>query len=52
VQVNVHFVESGNLPTGAGEPGLPPVVAALANAIYSATGKRIREMPFSKTKLV
>src|SRR5215467_7416915 len=51
VQVNVHFVESGNLPTGVGEPGVPPVIAALANAIYSATGKRIREMPFSKTKL-
>ncbi len=52
VQVNVHFVESGNLPTGVGEPGVPPVIAALANAIYSATGKRVREMPFSKTKLV
>jgi isoquinoline 1-oxidoreductase beta subunit len=52
VQVNVHFLESGNLPTGVGEPGVPPVIAALANAIYSATGKRIREMPFSKTKLV
>jgi len=52
VQVNVTFVESGNLPTGVGEPGVPPVIAALANAIYSATGKRIREMPFSKTKLV
>jgi isoquinoline 1-oxidoreductase beta subunit len=51
VQVNVHFVESGNLPTGVGEPGVPPVIAALANAIYSATGKRVREMPFSKTKL-
>jgi isoquinoline 1-oxidoreductase beta subunit len=51
VQVNVHFVESGNLPTGVGEPGVPPVIAALANAIYAATGKRIREMPFSKTKL-
>ena len=52
VQVDVHFVESGNLPTGVGEPGLPPVVAALANAIYAATGKRLREMPFSKQKLV
>jgi isoquinoline 1-oxidoreductase beta subunit len=51
VQVNVHLVESGNLPTGVGEPGMPPVIAALANAIYAATGKRIREMPFSKTKL-
>jgi isoquinoline 1-oxidoreductase beta subunit len=52
VQVNVHFVESGNPPTGVGEPGLPPVIAALANAIFAATGKRLREMPFSKTKLV
>jgi CO/xanthine dehydrogenase Mo-binding subunit len=39
------------LPTGVGEPGVPPVIAALANAIYSATGKRVREMPFSKQKL-
>jgi CO/xanthine dehydrogenase Mo-binding subunit len=31
---------------------VPPVIAALANAIYAATGKRLREMPFSKTKLV
>jgi len=52
VQVNVHFVESGNLPTGVGEPGVPPVIAAFANAIFAATGKRVREMPFSKTKLV
>ncbi len=52
VQVNVHFVESGNLPTGVGEPGVPPVIAALANAIYAATGKRVRELPISKTKLV
>jgi len=52
VQVNVHFVESGNLPTGVGEPGVPPVIAALGNAIFAATGKRLREMPFSKTKLV
>jgi isoquinoline 1-oxidoreductase beta subunit len=52
VQVNVHFVESGNLPTGVGEPGVPPVIAALANAIFAATGKRVRELPISKTKLV
>ena len=52
VQVNVHFAESGDLPTGVGEPGVPPVVAALANAIYAATGRRLREMPFSKQKLV
>ena len=52
VQVNVHFVESGNLPTGVGEPGVPPVMAALGNAVYAATGKRVRELPFSRTKLV
>jgi len=52
VQVNVHLVESGNLPTGVGEPGVPPVIAALANAIFAATGKRVRELPISKTKLV
>jgi isoquinoline 1-oxidoreductase subunit beta len=52
VQVNVHFVESGALPTGVGEPGLPPVMAALANAVFAATGKRVRELPISRTKLV
>ena len=51
-QVNVHFVDSDALPTGVGEPGLPPVLAALGNAIFAATGKRVRELPISKTKLV
>jgi len=51
-QVNVHFVDSGELPTGAGEPGLPPVIAALGNAIFAATGKRVRDLPLSKQKLV
>jgi len=51
-QVNVHFVESDALPTGVGEPGLPPVLAAFCNAIHAATGKRVREFPLSKQKLV
>ena len=51
-QVNVHFVESGALPTGVGEPGVPPVLAALGNAIFAATGKRVRELPLSRQKLV
>ena len=50
-QTNVHFVDSGAPPSGAGEPGLPPVMAALANAIFAATGKRVRELPLSRTKL-
>jgi isoquinoline 1-oxidoreductase beta subunit len=51
-QVNVHFVESGAPPTGVGEPGLPPVLAALGNAIFAATGKRVRELPLSRQKLI
>jgi isoquinoline 1-oxidoreductase beta subunit len=44
--VEVHFVESKERPTGLGEPGLPPAGAAVANAIYAATGKRLYRVPF------
>ena len=50
-QVNVHIVDTDNLPTGIGEPGTPPVIPALANAIFAATGRRVRELPISKMKL-
>jgi isoquinoline 1-oxidoreductase subunit beta len=50
-QVNVTMVQSDALPTGVGEPGLPPVLAALGNAIFAATGKRVRELPLSRQKL-
>jgi isoquinoline 1-oxidoreductase subunit beta len=52
VRVDVHIVESDAPPGGVGEPGLPPIVPALTNAIFAATGKRVRELPISKTKLV
>ncbi|WP_203258919.1 xanthine dehydrogenase family protein molybdopterin-binding subunit [Hyunsoonleella ulvae] len=47
-KVEVHFIESDIAPTGLGEPTLPPVGAAVANAIYKAMGKRVTKIPFIK----
>jgi len=52
LQTNVHLVESDAPPAGIGEPGVPPFIPALCNAIFAATGKRVRELPLSKIKLV
>jgi isoquinoline 1-oxidoreductase beta subunit len=45
-QVEVHIVPSQDAPTGLGEPGLPPLAPAFANALFRLTGKRLRKLPF------
>ena len=47
-ETNVHIVASDAPPAGIGEPGLPPMAPAIYNAVFAATGKRLREMPLAK----
>jgi isoquinoline 1-oxidoreductase beta subunit len=47
--VEVHLVKSSAPPTGVGEPGVPPIGPAVANAYFQATGKRVRILPFSRS---
>jgi hypothetical protein len=50
IQKNAHITES-SAPSGAGEPGVPPFVAAFCNAIFAASGKRVRDLPLSSNSL-
>jgi isoquinoline 1-oxidoreductase beta subunit len=50
-QVEVHILPSQGAPTGVGEPGVPPIGPAVANAVYAATKKRIRVLPFARNNL-
>ena len=51
-KIEVHLVKSTENPTGVGEPGVPPLAAAVANALFALTGKRVRKLPIKMSEAV
>jgi isoquinoline 1-oxidoreductase subunit beta len=49
--IDVHLVKSAEVPGGVGEPGTSAVIPAVANAIFAATGKRVRKLPIDSAQL-